>query len=113
MKKTSEAASARWERIIHQQESGGWSIAEFCRRRGLSQPSFFAWRRRLRTSGKPHAAFVELKVASAQGPEAAAGDGAALELLLAGGRFRGRVLVRAGFDRQTLRELLAALEEPA
>ena len=109
MKKTSEAASARWERIIHQQESGGWSIAEFCRRRGLSQPSFFAWRRRLRTSVKPHAAFVELKV----GPEAAAADGAALELLLAAGRFRGRVLVRAGFDRQTLRELLAALEEPA
>lgn len=105
---TRESPHARWERIIHQHKSSGQSIAEFCRRRGFSQPSFFAWRRRLRSTP----GFVELKIAPP--PEAerdgAPRDPAGLELLLPQGR---RVVVRPGFDRQTLRDLLAALEEPA
>jgi hypothetical protein len=108
--KSNESVSLRWARIIQQQEGSGLSIAEFCRRRDVPPPSFFAWRRRLRAGAPPAPGFVELKVTEAQGQDGAADGGSALELLLSGGRFRGRVLVRRGFDAQALRELLAALE---
>ena len=115
--KTTETPAARWTRIIAQQQSSGLSIAEFCRLRDLSQPSYFVWRRRLQLSdggiAGPEAspAFVEVKIArqevqgSVSGPQACA-----LELRLPHGR---SVLVRQGFDRRVLRQLLAALEEPA
>ena len=103
-------ASARWARIIQQQAASGLSITEFCRRRELAQPTFFVWRRRLRVgvdTDRASPAFVELKVA---GQDAREGDAGTLELVLPGGR---RVMVRRGFDRQTLLELMAALEESA
>jgi transposase-like protein len=37
-----------WRRQIQRQEEGNLSIAEFCRRLGVSTVSFYAWRRRLR-----------------------------------------------------------------
>lgn len=105
-----EPASARWTRIINEQRVSGLSIAEFCRRRSVSPPSFFNWRRRLGASGAVNncaeatPGFVEVKVGPRDGPEA---DGAALELIFRGGL---RVRVRRGFDHELLRDLLAALE---
>ena len=70
----------------------------------VSQASFYAWRRKLRHAPN----FAEVRVASEPaGPSAAAGDAGALEVHLAGGR---RIVVRAGFDRPTLLELVATLE---
>lgn len=89
--------------ILQQQEVSGLSIAAFCRRKDVSPPSFYSWRRRLRAEAPP--TFVELKAEALQST--------ALELVLPGGWFRGRVLVHRGFDHQALRELLAALESPA
>jgi len=37
-----------WRRQIQRQQDGRLSIAEFCRRLGVSTVSFYAWRRRLR-----------------------------------------------------------------
>ena len=37
-----------WRRQIQRQQDGSLSIAEFCRRLGVSTVSFYAWRRRLR-----------------------------------------------------------------
>lgn len=96
--KTKLSASARWAQVIRRHESSGLSVAEFCRREDLSPPSFYAWRRRPTTAP----AFVELKVESQAAP--------AIELLVADGR--SRVLVRRGFDRDLLRELLEALGPP-
>lgn len=92
--------------IIDEQRVSGLSIAEFCRRRGVSPPSFYNWRRRLSTSGPARAvpAFVEVKVGPRESGVAVAE--AALELILRGGL---RVLVRRGFDGKLLRALLAAL----
>jgi transposase-like protein len=103
--KTTESGTQRWERLLREHRNSGLRIAEFCRRRGVSQPSFFAWRRRLRCGST----FVEVKVAAPAAPEPAAASeaGAALEVVLGGGR---RVLVRRGFDAQLLGELVAALE---
>ena len=75
------------------------------------------WRRRLGQSAdgvispRIPPAFVEVKTVQPEvrgtGPWP---DACALELLLPRG---GRLLIRPGFDRQTFRELLAALEETA
>jgi len=106
--KTPLSKSAYWSQIIFEQQRSGQSIAEFCRRRGLAQPSFFVWRRRLGSGAETASGFVELKTST---PEAlvvaSARPLAELELLLP---FGGRVLLRRGFDRDLLRELVSALE---
>jgi hypothetical protein len=54
------ALAASWRERIGRWGSSGWSVAEFCRREGVSEPSFFAWRKRL--AGRPTKSprFVEL-----------------------------------------------------
>ncbi len=37
-----------WRGRLAEQRRSGLSIAEYCRRQGFSQPSFYAWRKRLR-----------------------------------------------------------------
>lgn len=34
-----------WRDLLARQDASRFSVAEFCRREGLSQPSFYAWRR--------------------------------------------------------------------
>jgi hypothetical protein len=36
-----------WRDVLRRQATSRVSVAEFCRREGLSQPSFYAWRRTL------------------------------------------------------------------
>jgi transposase-like protein len=36
-----------WRERLARQAVGAWSVAEFCRREGVSQPSFYQWRKRL------------------------------------------------------------------
>ena len=111
MRSTPSDVESQWVRQVRQQQASGLSVAAFCRRQGLAQATFYAWRKRLGRAGPPAAAasgagsFVELKLA--QEPQRGA---SALTLLLAGGR---GVRVRRGFDPALLRELLAALEAQA
>ena len=88
----------RWRRIVQQQERSGLQVTAFCRRAGVPQSSFFAWRRRLRDG----ATFAEVKLSGE--PVVQLGG---IELHLPGDR---RVVVRPGFDRQTLVDLLHVLE---
>lgn len=96
---------ARWREIVEQQRGSGLTITAFCRRMGVAQASFFAWRRKLRAGVSLRGLgemFAEVKVA----PQPATGS-SAIELRLSNGRC---VLVRAGFDQRTLLELVATLE---
>ena len=70
----------------------------FCRRTGAPQSSFFAWRRKLQAE----VTFTEVKV-----PRETLVETGAIELRLPDRRC---VVIRPGFDRQTLLELLHALE---
>jgi transposase len=87
------------------------SVRAFCRRRRLSEPSFYTWRRVLRERGLLHD-----ELATAATPVfmkfAVNADAAALpiDLVLADGRI---VRVRPGFDPDLLRQLLRLLEEPS
>ncbi len=89
---------ARWRRVVAQQQASGLSIAAFCRRAKVPPASFYFWRRKLRGTVR----FAEVQIA----PEPA-GETREIELRLPGQRC---VVIRAGFDRQTLLDLLAALE---
>jgi transposase-like protein len=104
----------RWRRTIQQQQSSGLSITAFCQRAGISRPSFYLWRRKLRQP----IAFAEVKLAgrmpaAADSPRGrvmnhhAAEPSGEIELHLPGRRC---LVVRPGFDRQTLVELLDLLE---
>jgi hypothetical protein len=85
---------ALWEALLRQFPSSGLSVRQFCRRRGVSEPSFYAWRRRLTGGGGSRGAsrvplFVPLRAAAPAGaaPPAArspAGEAGAdrIELLL-------------------------------
>ena len=44
---TGEAA-LRWREILKRQAGSGLSVREFCATEGVSQPSFYSWRRKLR-----------------------------------------------------------------
>jgi len=37
-----------WRSMVKQQRQGGLTVRAFCREQGISEPSFYAWRRKLR-----------------------------------------------------------------
>lgn len=112
-----------WRRTFRQWRRSGLSVRAFCAEHGLAEPSFYAWRRivaqrdqeaaRVRTSPERDSlrrevpadddapVFVPLRVIDTS-------TQAAFEVVLE----RGRVVrVLRGFDANTLRQLLAVLEE--
>jgi hypothetical protein len=88
----------RWRKIIGRQRASGLSALAFCRRAGVPQSSFFAWRRKLRD---------EVTFAEVQVRPATAWKPSGIELRLPGGCC---MVVWPGFDRQTLLDLLRVLE---
>ncbi|MCK4415413.1 MAG: transposase [Candidatus Eisenbacteria sp.] len=101
-------SAARWRGIVRGQAQSGLSVAAYCRRRRVPQSSFYAWRRKLRDA----AGFAEVRVAPGSAvagshPNDAAPEIDALEVRLPNGR---GIVVRPGFDRQTLQVLLDTLE---
>jgi transposase-like protein len=95
----------RWRRILRDQPSSGLSVAAFCRRAGVPYSGFYKWRDKLGELGR-QAVFSEVKLAAA-GSERHVVNAGDLEVRLAGQR---SIVVRPGFDRRTLIELLAILE---
>jgi transposase len=94
-----------WRHHIRDWQDSGLSIRVFCARRGLSQPSFYAWRSELQRRDSKEALFLPIRpLADVASPN----DMPALEVFLPGGR---RIRVAPGFDAATLRQLLAVLEE--
>lgn len=91
----------QWRERIAEQERSGVSVRLFCRERGLTEYSFYAWRRRLRPQDPVRFALVE------RGParQESAID-ANLELLLATG---DRLRISVGVDAATLRTVIDAL----
>ena len=98
-----------WRRLVGQWRNSGLSVRAFCVEQGLSEPSFYAWRRILAERDGATVPFVPLTVTPEPG-SATAGDGSAgaLELVLNAGR---RLRIGPGFDGPTLARLLALLEE--
>jgi transposase-like protein len=100
-----ERKEQHWRQRIRDWQDSGLSIRAFCARRGLSQASFYAWRRELQRRDSEEPLFVPIRLRADDLPASVA---PALEVLLANGR---RICVAPGFDAATLRQVLAVLEE--
>jgi hypothetical protein len=95
--------SEQWRERIAEHERSGVSVKQFCKERGLTECSFYAWRKRLRTQQEPiRFALVERTSAARQ----QAVSEARLELVLGSG---ARLRIGAGVDSRTLRTVLEAL----
>jgi hypothetical protein len=111
-----------WRQAFAEQVQSGWSVARFCRQRGLTKSSFYFWRgelarrdaERKRASqatsamASPKMSFVQLGVASASS-DADRRDRKAAPIVIQWGSIR--VEVPGGFDRETLAQVLAILQE--
>jgi hypothetical protein len=123
--------AAEWAALIDEWKQGGLDLPEFCRRRGLSRGTMQGWiyktplkraiqATRHRGAGKiarpapeatlaespPSVAFLPVRFAETAVTHHPA-DYAAIEVVLGGGR---RLAIRPGFDEETLRRVVVALE---
>ena len=90
-----------WAERIATQQRSGVSVKQFCKEYGLTEYSFYAWRKRLQERRPVRFALVER---SARRQEHTAN--AALELVLATGE---RLRIGSGVDLTTLRTVLDVL----
>lgn len=89
-----------WRTRISAQERSGVTVKQFCKQQGLTEQSFYYWRKRLQTPASMRFALVE----TAQWGGTA--DHATVELVLTTGE---RLRISAGVDAATLRQVLEAL----
>lgn len=122
--------AAEWAVLIDDRERSGLTLPEFWQRRGLSCGTMQGWiykpalkraiedvRREGRVKGgtssqegkspAPSPAFLPVRSAEVTAPSPEPTDQAAIEVVLRGGH---RVAVGPGFDQETLRRVVAALE---
>jgi hypothetical protein len=105
--RASSALSTRqkWADLIRQHEQSGVAVKDFCHDRGVSEPSFYSWRKRLSTSEPVRFALVDAG-ASGTNPRASS----SVELILVSG---DRLRIPPGADAATLRTVLSVLRERA
>jgi transposase-like protein len=106
--KTQKAEQSRprreyWRELIAQQEHSGLTVHGFCVQRGVTEASFYYWRKQLRDNAPVRFALVEQSVNRFR-------QDAPLEVLLTSGE---RVQVAPDTDAATLRMVLAVLRERA
>jgi transposase-like protein len=113
-----------WRRLLRRWKRSGQTGRDFCATHGLSEPSFYAWRREIaQRDQEPSSATPPATLPVPPRPAACAAQPtfvrvtvhaedvpAPLEVVLAHGR---RVRIHPGFDAALLRQLLRVLEEPS
>jgi hypothetical protein len=90
-----------WTERIAAQQRSGVSVKQFCKEQGVTECSFYAWRKRLQQTEPVRFALVD-RNPRRQEPTAEA----ALELVLATGE---RLRINASVDAATLRTVLDVL----
>jgi hypothetical protein len=99
--KPANPKAGEWAERIAAQQRSGMTVKGFCREQGLTEYSFYTWRKRLEESGPVRFALVDR---SAHRQERT-GE-AALELVLGTGE---RLRIGTGVDAATLRTVLDVL----
>jgi len=90
-----------WRDVIHQQARSGQEVRAFCSEHGVTEQSFYGWKKRL--SGEAPVSFALVATDGAGGKQEAP-----LELDLGSGQ---RLRIPCGVDGATLRTVLAVLRE--
>jgi transposase len=99
--RTANPKADEWAERIAAQGRSGISVKQFCKEQGLTEYSFYAWRKRLQEKGPVRFALVERRGR----PQERAAE-AVLELVLATGE---RLRIGTGVDAATLRVVLDVL----
>ena len=97
--KPSGSPRDQWRERIAEHARSGLSIKQFCKDRGIAEPAFYGWRKRLRETEPVRFALVDRTAA----PQSWEWN---LELTLVTGE---RLRIGAGVDAVTLRTVLEAL----
>lgn len=102
------ALEAIWRDRVTRWKASGLNVRAFCRREGLSEPSFYSWRRTIAERDAALAApsdpaFVPLHILPGTSPPA-------LELVLRSGHV---LRIPCGADAAHVRAVLPALEGPS
>jgi transposase-like protein len=104
---------AYWRSVVQHRRHSGQSVRSYCLRHGLSEPSFYAWRRTIQERDRQAARSCQQCPATRDAappfvPVTVMAPAPALEVVLGDGR---TIRVPAGFDAATLQRLLAVLDE--
>src|SRR4051795_3281535 len=93
-----------WRRVLARWRRSGLSVRAFCQAEGVSEPSFYAWRRKLDQGDHKKPAFLPVHVITEGAAEPAKGG---IEIVLTNGRC---LRVGPGFDPDTLVKVVHLLE---
>ncbi len=99
--RTASPKTDEWAERVAAQQRSGISVKQFCKEQGLTEYSFYAWRKRLQKREPVRFALVDRRAARQDWATEAA-----LELVLATGE---RLRIGAGVDAATLRRVLEAV----
>lgn len=99
IREVSETRQARWSKLIAEQQTSGQPVRAFCREHGITEPSFYYWRKRLREKGTVRFALLQTKAATADARPT-------IELVLRTGE---RLRIGNGVEVATLRLVLEAV----
>ena len=99
--KPAKSKADEWAERIAAQQRSATSVKQFCKEQGLTEYSFYAWRKRLQEGGPVRFALVERKARQQERTAEAV-----LEVVLATG---DRLRIGAGVDTATLRAVLDIL----
>ena len=109
-----DAEKARyWRRTISEAARSGMSIRAFCRQRRLRESQFYWWQRKLRAGREagtaPQSSGNARPASFALVSDESGASDVGIELVLGDGR---KLRIRRGVDEETLRAVLATLEQP-
>ena len=99
--KPANPKAQEWAERIAAQQGSGLSVKQFCKEQGVSEYSFYCWRKRLQESGPVRFALVERNARRQERTTETA-----LELVLVNG---ARLRIGTGVDTATLRAVLEVL----
>lgn len=99
-----------WQMVIETWAGSGLSVRQFCRREGLSEPSFYYWRKKLNGNVKPDmikdqseaAQFIEVSMPESDQRQSH------LELVLTSGN---SLRINDGVDSKFLCEIISVLQQ--
>ena len=98
-----------WQMVLETFKSSGLSVRQFCKQEGLSEPSFYSWRKRLTKVDEPEAdeeeacqseSFFQVSIPK--------NNSIALELVLNSGN---TLRISSGTDSATLNDVISVLQQ--
>jgi transposase-like protein len=105
-----------WKLVVVEWQESGLSVREFCKKNGLTEPSFYSWRRELKKreneAGKKQSKDIKqtpvfiplsLKTETGQQPEAKSD----IEVIVG----QHSIRIQPGFDSETLSRVLVVIDK--